>query len=82
MRKQYLKRTFVGVAVALSLATMLTGCNKAVSEPSEPLIKPVKLLAVNDLTIADSDAFLARIDATYRAQLSFQVGGEIEKLIV
>ncbi|EPO0038746.1 efflux RND transporter periplasmic adaptor subunit [Vibrio harveyi] len=82
MRKQYLKRTFVGAAVALSLATMLTGCNKAVSEPSEPLIKPVKLLAVNDLTVADSDAFLARIDATYRAQLSFQVGGEIEKLIV
>ncbi len=82
MRKQYLKRTFVGAAVVLSLATMLTGCNKAVSEPSEPLIKPVKLLAVNDLTVADSDAFLARIDATYRAQLSFQVGGEIEKLIV
>ncbi|WP_281515948.1 multidrug efflux RND transporter periplasmic adaptor subunit VmeT, partial [Vibrio parahaemolyticus] len=51
-------------------------------EPAEPLIKPVKLLAVKDLTVDDSDAFLARIDATYRAQLSFQVGGEVEKLLV
>ncbi|AXY02955.1 efflux RND transporter periplasmic adaptor subunit [Vibrio alfacsensis] len=82
MRKQYLKRTFIGVAVALSLSTMLTGCNQAVSEPSAPLIKPVKLLAVKDLAVADSDAFLARIDATYRAQLSFQVGGEVETLNV
>ncbi|MDF2154846.1 efflux RND transporter periplasmic adaptor subunit [Vibrio sp. CAU 1672] len=82
MRKQYLKRTLVGVLVTLSLSGTLTGCNKAISEPSEPLIKPVKLLAVKDLTVADSDAFLARIDATKRAQLSFQVGGEIENLMV
>lgn len=68
--------------VTLSLSTLLTGCNKAISEPAEPLIKPVKLLAVKDLTVDDSDAFLARIDATYRAQLSFQVGGEVEKLLV
>jgi len=32
--------------------------------------------------VAESDAFLARIDATYRAQLSFQVGGEINQLLV
>ncbi|ELA6598335.1 multidrug efflux RND transporter periplasmic adaptor subunit VmeT [Vibrio alginolyticus] len=82
MRKQYLRRTLVGAAVTLSLSGMLTGCNKAISEPSEPLIKPVKLLAVKDLELEDSHAFLARIDATYRAQLSFQVGGEVEKLLV
>lgn len=82
MRKQTIKHTLIGVVVTLSLSTLLTGCNKAISEPAEPLIKPVKLLAVKDLKVDDSDAFLARIDATYRAQLSFQVGGEVEKLLV
>ncbi|RJX75213.1 efflux RND transporter periplasmic adaptor subunit [Vibrio sinensis] len=82
MRNRNIKRTIIGAVVALSLSTALTGCNKAVSEPAEPLIKPVKLLAVHDLIVADSDAFLARIDATYRAQLSFQVGGKLEKLVV
>ncbi len=82
MRKQTIKHTLIGAVVTLSLSTLLTGCNKAISEPAEPLIKPVKLLAVKDLTVDDSNAFLARIDATYRAQLSFQVGGEVEKLLV
>ncbi len=82
MRKQTIKHTLIGAVVTLSLSTLLTGCNNAISEPAEPLIKPVKLLAVKDLTVDDSDAFLARIDATYRAQLSFQVGGEVEKLLV
>lgn len=82
MRKQTIKHTLIGAVVTLSLSTLLTGCNKAISEPAEPLIKPVKLLAVKDLTVDDSDAFLARIDATYRAQLSFQVGGEVEKPLV
>lgn len=82
MRKQTIKHTLIGAVVTLSLSTLLTGCNKAISEPAEPLIKPVKLLAVKALTVDDSDAFLARIDATYRAQLSFQVGGEVEKLLV
>jgi RND family efflux transporter MFP subunit len=82
VRKQYLKRILVGAVMTISLSGLLTGCNKAISEPSEPLIKPVKLLAVKDLTVADSDAFLAQIDATHRAQLSFQVGGEVEQLLV
>ncbi|WP_079853157.1 multidrug efflux RND transporter periplasmic adaptor subunit VmeT [Vibrio parahaemolyticus] len=82
VRKQTIKHTLIGAVVTLSLSTLLTGCNKAISEPAEPLIKPVKLLAVKDLTVDDSDAFLARIDATYRALLSFQVGGEVEKLLV
>lgn len=82
MRKQTIKHTLIGAVVTLSLSTLLTGCNKAISEPAEPLIKPVKLLAVKDLTVDDSDAFLARIDATYRAQLSFQVSGEVEKLLI
>ena len=82
MRKQYLKRILVGAVMTISLSGLLTGCNKAISEPSEPLIKPVKLLAVKDLSVADSDAFLAQIDATHRAQLSFQVGGEVDQLLV
>ncbi|MBR9875709.1 MAG: efflux RND transporter periplasmic adaptor subunit [Vibrionaceae bacterium] len=82
MRKQHLKRILVGAAMTISLSGLLTGCNQAISEPSEPLIKPVKLLAVKDLSVADSDAFLAQIDATHRAQLSFQVGGEVDQLLV
>lgn len=82
MRKPQITRTSVAVVVMLGLSTLLTGCDKAISEPADPLIKPVKLLAVDDLSVAESDAFLARIDATYRAQLSFQVGGEIKQLLV
>lgn len=82
MRKQNLARILVGAVVTLSLSGVLTGCNQAISEPADPLIKPVKLLAVKDLAVADSDAFLARIDATHRAQLSFQVGGEVNQLLV
>jgi RND family efflux transporter MFP subunit len=82
VRKQNLKRILVGAVVTLSLSGVLTGCNKAISEPVEPLIKPVKLLALKDLSVEDSDAFLARIDATHRAQLSFQVGGAVEQLLV
>lgn len=79
---KFIKRTLVGAVVTLSLSGVLAGCNKAVSEPVEPKIKPVKLLAVKDLSVSDSDAFLAQIDATQRAQLSFQVAGEIEQLLV
>ncbi|AIL72753.1 membrane-fusion protein [Vibrio vulnificus] len=82
MRKPQITRTSVAVVVMLGLSTLLTGCDKAISEPADPLIKPVKLLAVEGLSVAESDAFLARIDATYRAQLSFQVGGEIKQLLV
>lgn len=82
MRKQNIKRTFLAATVALSLSGILTGCEKAVSETTEQTIKPVKLLSVSDLSKADSDAFLAQIDATYRAQLSFQVGGEVSDIKV
>ncbi|MGF1901040.1 efflux RND transporter periplasmic adaptor subunit [Aliivibrio sifiae] len=82
VRKQNIKRTFLGAVMALSLSGMLTGCEKAVSETTDQTIKPVKLLSVKDLAMADSDAFLARIDATYRAQLSFQVGGEVSDIKV
>ncbi len=82
MRKQTLKRILIGAVVTLSLSGLLTGCNKAVSDPLETLVKPVKLLAVKDLSVEDSDSFLARIDATHRAQLSFQVGGAVDQLLV
>lgn len=82
MRIPHITRTSVAVVMMLGLSTLLTGCDKAISEPVDPQIKPVKLLAVEDLSVAESDAFLARIDATYRAQLSFQVGGEIKQLLV
>ncbi|CED56802.1 secretion protein, HlyD family [Aliivibrio wodanis] len=82
VRKLNIKRTFLGAVVILGLSGMLTGCNKAISETADMTVKPVKLLSVKDLEHADSDAFLARIDATYRASLSFQVGGEVIEMKV
>ena len=82
MRKQNIKRTSIAAVVVVSLSGTLTGCNKGISETTDMTVKPVKLLSVKDLAVADSDAFLARIDATYRAQLSFQVGGEVSDIKV
>ncbi|MCG9580857.1 efflux RND transporter periplasmic adaptor subunit [Vibrio europaeus] len=75
--KQVTKLLAVG-AIALAVA----GCNKANSEISEPVVKPVKLVEVPDLSLNHYDSFIATIDATDRAALSFQVAGEIESVEV
>ncbi|XKY39144.1 efflux RND transporter periplasmic adaptor subunit [Enterovibrio sp. 27052020O] len=62
---------------------LLAGCDEAVSETTDAMpVKAVKLLAVQDYVVSATDNFLAEIDATKRAQLSFQVAGEIESLNV
>ncbi|PML99741.1 efflux transporter periplasmic adaptor subunit [Vibrio kanaloae] len=66
------------VIAALLLTGSLTGCNKVQSEENEQVIKPVKLFEIPQQTDIDLDSFIAKVDATDRAALSFQVGGEIE----
>ncbi|MFM2586913.1 efflux RND transporter periplasmic adaptor subunit [Vibrio sp. TBV020] len=68
-------------AIGLS-ALAIAGCNKANSEISESVVKPVKLTQVPNIQNAQYDSFIANIDATDRASLSFQVAGEVEELFV
>lgn len=75
-------KTWLRVAVIASAVVVVAGCNKANSEVSEPVIQPVKLLEVPDLSFSHYDTFIAAVDATDRASLSFQVGGEIERVSV
>lgn len=65
-----------------SIALTIVGCNKANSEISEPVVKPVKLVEVPNLEKNHYDSFIATIDATDRAALSFQVAGEVESIAV
>ncbi len=66
------------VAAALLLAGSLSGCNKVQSEESIQVVKPVKLFEIPQQTDIELDSFIAKVDATDRAALSFQVGGDIE----
>ncbi|PTO91687.1 efflux RND transporter periplasmic adaptor subunit [Vibrio splendidus] len=63
---------------ALLLAGSLTGCNKVQSEETVQVVKPVKLFEIPLQTDIELDSFIAKVDATDRAALSFQVGGDIE----
>ncbi len=80
VREKKRKRILLRIIATLSLTGMLTSCEKTIQDAAIQITKPVKLLSVNDLITADSDSFLAQIDATYRAQLSFQVAGEISNI--
>lgn len=82
VRKPLIKRTLLNSSVLLATIGLLVGCNQAVSETTALTVKPVKLLSVNDLMTSSADSFLAQIDATKRAQLSFQVAGQIDALTV
>lgn len=72
VRKPLIKRTLLNSSVLLATIGLLVGCNQAVSETTVLTVKPVKLLSVNDLMASSADSFLAQIDATKRAQLSFK----------
>ncbi|WP_420791512.1 efflux RND transporter periplasmic adaptor subunit [Enterovibrio qingdaonensis] len=83
MRYQRLKRTLRGLLMVGITAGFLSGCGEAVSETADTTtVKPVKLLSVADYIVSPTDIFLAEVDATKRAQLSFQVGGEVDNLSV
>jgi RND family efflux transporter MFP subunit len=73
----------IGVAfAALLLAGSMTGCNKVQSEETVQVVKPVKLFEIPQQTDIELDSFIAKVDATDRAALSFQVGGDIETFSV
>lgn len=73
----------VGVALTtLLLAGYLAGCDKVQSEENVQVVKPVKLFKVPLQTDVGLDNFIAKIDATDRAALSFNVGGDIETFFV
>ncbi|NAZ97833.1 efflux RND transporter periplasmic adaptor subunit [Vibrio toranzoniae] len=73
----------VGVALTtLLLAGYLAGCDKVQSEENVQVVKPVKLFKVPLQTDVGLDNFIAKIDATDRAALSFNVGGDIETFSV
>ena len=73
---------FVRVAALVLLGSILAGCNQANSEITEEVVKPVKLLQIPMPANQASNAFPGKLEATQRAQLSFQVPGEIEQLTV
>ena len=70
------------VLAVSALAIAVAGCNQAKSEISEPVVKPVKLFEIPNSQASEYDSFIANIDATDRATLSFQVAGEISEISV
>ena len=73
---------FFHSALAKVLFFIFLFLTNAFAQTSESLIKPVKVLAIADLFVEDQDVFFSRIDATNRAQLSFSVAGQIDKIFV
>lgn len=80
-RKLY-NRGWVSSLAISSISLFLVGCNQANSEETNVVIKPVKLFEVPDFASNKADWFIAEIDATERAALSFQVSGEIRRVLV
>ncbi|MGF1787627.1 efflux RND transporter periplasmic adaptor subunit [Photobacterium swingsii] len=68
-------------AIAL-LSSVLVGCNQANSEPTTDVIKSVKLFEVPVNTAQESSEFPGKAEAAQRAQLSFQVPGEVQQMLV
>ncbi|WP_117234106.1 efflux RND transporter periplasmic adaptor subunit [Vibrio maerlii] len=64
------------------LGLSLIGCNDAISEESVAVVTPVKLVEIPDVSKDHVDSFIAKVDATERATLSFQVAGEISGITV
>ncbi|WP_163134380.1 efflux RND transporter periplasmic adaptor subunit [Agarivorans sp. Alg241-V36] len=64
------------------LMLFLQACEPAHSEPVKEIVKPVKLLEVPETFNAVDYNFVAQVQATSRAQLAFQVSGEIQQVNV
>lgn len=78
MRKQTIKHTLIGAVVTLSLSTLLTGCNKAISEPAEPLIKPVKFLLLKILRLTTLTLFLRVLMQRIERSCLFKLVGKLK----
>lgn len=82
MHKNYQSIKQSSLVLSMSLTLILAGCDNAVSEEVPMVVTPVKLSAVPDLSHSHTEHFIAKVDATDRAALSFQVAGEIAAMPV
>ncbi|MGF1908462.1 efflux RND transporter periplasmic adaptor subunit [Vibrio kasasachensis] len=78
--RKYVTTHIAKVLVVIGIGLFLTGCNQANSEETDKAAKSVKLFEIPDVTTQQYDSFIAEVDATERATLSFQVSGEIEQM--
>ncbi|MDR9828772.1 efflux RND transporter periplasmic adaptor subunit [Vibrio sp. FNV 38] len=76
------KSSFALLAMVVSTTFLLSGCDDAVSNEVHNSVTPVKLIEVPDLSANPEDRFIAKIEATQRAALSFQVGGRVDSIAV
>lgn len=67
--------------LAIMLSTVLTGCDEAESaiQPSA-VVRPVKLMTIDDSTSQQLRVFPAKIAASQQADLAFRINGELVKL--
>lgn len=61
---------------------MLTGCGGEPEEAVEPATRPVKTLLIGDVGAGGVRNCPARLYAAQRAELSFQVAGTVQELLV
>lgn len=67
--------------LAILLTSALTGCDSAESaiQPS-PVVRPVKLMTIEDMAQAQLRVFPAKIAASQQADLAFRIHGELVQL--
>ncbi len=74
----------VALAIILSITLLATAsCGNDVAEQTrEPVVRPVKLISLSAASTVQTSRYPAVINAAQFSELSFQVGGLIEKLAV
>ncbi|MGS2718779.1 efflux RND transporter periplasmic adaptor subunit [Eionea flava] len=69
--------------LASALATLLIGCgNDTQTESAEPLVRPIKLITVNEASATVSTRYPAVIDAAQSSNLTFEMSGLVEDVLV
>ncbi|WP_299020229.1 efflux RND transporter periplasmic adaptor subunit [uncultured Photobacterium sp.] len=67
--------------ISIMLSTVLTGCGEAESAMTQsPVIRPVKLMTIDDNVSHHLRVFPAKIVASQQADLAFRINGELIKL--
>lgn len=74
---------FVPLVLAISAATILTGCSSEENlAPPEAVVRPVKLYSIDATDIVSIRHFPAELKASDEADLAFRVGGQVTQLEV
>ena len=60
----------------------LSSCGESIEEEREPLVRPVKMLTLSAASDLQTSRYPAVVEAGRFGQLSFQVGGMIEEIMV